>query len=63
MRNYGKYRKKKEEPYIYPHKHCAKCGKMMDETQGKWCKECYEKIKKKEKEEKSFFQKLKFWKK
>lgn len=62
MRDYGKY-KTEEKEYIYPHKHCANCGKMMDESQEKWCKECYEKIKKQKMEKRSFLDKLKFWKK
>jgi len=36
--------KKKAEPYIYPHKHCDKCGEMITEA-FKFCPECYEKSK------------------
>jgi len=40
--------KKKTETYIYPHKHCKKCGEMIDEGFS-YCKECYKALKEKKK--------------
>ncbi|MFW9864913.1 MAG: hypothetical protein ACFFEN_02355 [Candidatus Thorarchaeota archaeon] len=41
MSKFERY-KKKTEPYIYPHKHCDKCGAMIKEA-FRYCPECYEK--------------------
>jgi predicted nucleic acid-binding Zn ribbon protein len=44
--------KKKEEIYIYPHKHCKKCGEMVSEA-FTYCPECYKTLK--EKKKRKFF--------
>ena len=46
--------KKKSEPYVYPHKHCEKCGEMIEESM-RFCANCYEKIKTKKEKKKSRF--------
>ena len=45
MSKFERY-KKGDKQYIYPHKHCEKCGQMIDEGLT-YCPECYEKVKKK----------------
>ena len=35
-------RHKKTSSYIYPHKHCAKCEKLIEESYT-YCPECYKK--------------------
>ncbi|MFX1500750.1 MAG: hypothetical protein ACFFDH_07275 [Promethearchaeota archaeon] len=40
--------KKKTEMYIYPHKHCKKCGEMISEA-FTYCPECYKILKEKKK--------------
>ncbi|TFG08744.1 MAG: hypothetical protein EU539_01465 [Promethearchaeota archaeon] len=56
MSKFERYKKKDEDYYVYPHKHCQKCGAMIDESVS-YCADCYEKIK--EKKEKKRFR----WKK
>jgi predicted nucleic acid-binding Zn ribbon protein len=50
-------RYKKEEQYIYPHKHCKRCGELIKESFS-YCSTCYKEIKEKE-EKKGFFKKIK----
>jgi len=38
--------KKTNELYIYPHKHCDKCGEMIEEANN-YCSECYKKMQQK----------------
>jgi predicted nucleic acid-binding Zn ribbon protein len=40
--------KKKDDTYIYPHKHCKKCGEMISEALT-YCTNCYEKMQEKKK--------------
>ena len=47
MSKFERY-KKKAETYIYPHKHCKKCGEMVSEA-FTYCPECYETLKAKKK--------------
>jgi len=56
LSKFERYKKKSEE-YIFPHKHCERCGKMIKESY-KYCPECYEILKEKEKK-KGFFKKIK----
>ncbi|MFX1377777.1 MAG: DUF2116 family Zn-ribbon domain-containing protein [Promethearchaeota archaeon] len=39
---------KKAEIYIYPHKHCKKCGEMITEA-FTYCDKCYTSLKEKKK--------------
>ena len=55
MSKFERY-KKKSEPYIYPHKHCKKCGEMIKET-FTYCSECYEQLK--QKKERKWFKRTK----
>ncbi|MFX0009889.1 MAG: hypothetical protein ACFE9R_06220 [Candidatus Hermodarchaeota archaeon] len=43
MSKYDRY-KKSSEGYIYPHKHCKKCGQMIEEA-FTYCPDCYIKMK------------------
>ncbi|MFX0038428.1 MAG: DUF2116 family Zn-ribbon domain-containing protein [Promethearchaeota archaeon] len=55
MSKFERY-KKKVETYIYPHKHCKKCGEMI--TEGlTYCNECYTSLK--EKKKRRFFRRKK----
>ncbi|MFX0104019.1 MAG: DUF2116 family Zn-ribbon domain-containing protein [Candidatus Hodarchaeota archaeon] len=47
MSKFERY-KKAVEVYIYPHKHCKKCGEMISEAFS-YCPKCYEKLKEKKK--------------
>ncbi|MDX1798961.1 MAG: DUF2116 family Zn-ribbon domain-containing protein [Candidatus Lokiarchaeia archaeon] len=38
----------KADTYIYPHKHCKKCGAMITEA-FTYCTDCYNSLKKKKK--------------
>ncbi len=38
--------KKSTQNYIYPHKHCKRCGQMIEEAHT-YCSQCYNKIKQK----------------
>jgi len=44
--------KKKTEEDIYPHKHCKRCGEMIEDA-FTYCSDCY--IKMKEKKEKKWY--------
>ncbi|MFX1596602.1 MAG: hypothetical protein ACFFBK_11125, partial [Promethearchaeota archaeon] len=48
--------KTKSDIYIYPHKHCKKCGEMISEA-FTYCPECYKTLK--EKKKRRFFRKKK----
>ncbi|TFF85997.1 MAG: DUF2116 family Zn-ribbon domain-containing protein [Promethearchaeota archaeon] len=48
---------KKTESYIYPHKHCKKCGKMIKESYT-FCPECY-KVLQEDKKKKGLINKMK----
>ena len=52
MSKFDRHKQKKSGAYIYPHKHCQKCGEMIDEKYS-YCKDCYKLIKEK-KEKKRF---------
>ena len=43
MSKYERYKKQSVE-YIYPHKHCKKCEKMIDDGIT-YCSECYTTLK------------------
>ena len=45
MSKFERYKKIAEED-IYPHKHCKRCGEMIEEAYN-YCSNCYEKIKEK----------------
>ena len=45
MSKYDRH-KKKVDDYIYPHKHCKKCGQLIEEAYT-YCPNCYEKLKQK----------------
>ena len=47
MSKFERY-KKGMEAEIYPHKHCKKCGQMIDESVS-YCEECYKKMQEKKK--------------
>ncbi|MFX0058722.1 MAG: DUF2116 family Zn-ribbon domain-containing protein [Candidatus Hodarchaeota archaeon] len=47
MSKFERYTKQTEE-YIYPHKHCKKCGEMIEEGYN-YCPDCYKKMKEKKK--------------
>ena len=47
MSKYERYKKQSVE-YIYPHKHCKKCDKMIDEGIT-YCSECYSNLQEKKK--------------
>ncbi|MFX1321235.1 MAG: DUF2116 family Zn-ribbon domain-containing protein [Promethearchaeota archaeon] len=54
MSKFDRY-KKKAEVYVDPHKHCKKCGQMIDEGIS-YCPECYQAMKNKKR-------KKRFWRK
>ncbi|MFX0071736.1 MAG: hypothetical protein ACFFAO_11665 [Candidatus Hermodarchaeota archaeon] len=56
MSKFERYKKKGEDYYVYPHKHCQRCGAMIDESIT-YCPDCYKKIK--EKKEKKRFRRKK----
>ena len=59
MSKFEKYKKKNE--WIYPHKHCLKCNKMISETKD-YCDICLQKIKQEKKEKEmrgSIFKRIK----
>jgi len=37
---FERHSKKGESYYVYPHKHCQKCGQMIEESSN-YCPECY----------------------
>ncbi|MFX1303295.1 MAG: DUF2116 family Zn-ribbon domain-containing protein [Promethearchaeota archaeon] len=47
MSKFERY-KQKADVYIYPHKHCKKCGEMISEAHS-YCAECYKNLKEKKK--------------
>jgi len=47
LSKYERYKKKSEE-YIYPHKHCKKCGQIIEEGIT-YCSDCYKKLQEKKK--------------
>ncbi|MFW9772979.1 MAG: DUF2116 family Zn-ribbon domain-containing protein [Candidatus Thorarchaeota archaeon] len=47
MSKFERYKKQAEE-YIYPHKHCKKCGQLIEEAYS-YCSDCYSKLKEKKK--------------
>ena len=57
LSKFDRYKKKTEE-YIYPHKHCKRCGQMIEEAYT-YCPECYRKIKEKEKRKRFRFKRKK----
>ncbi len=46
MSKFDRYKKQQGTEYIYPHKHCAKCGEMIEESIT-YCSNCYEQLKQK----------------
>ena len=48
--------KKKADSYVYPHKHCQKCGEMIEEEVN-YCPDCYNLIQEKKKKKKKRFRK------
>ncbi len=48
MSKFDRYKKQQGEQYIYPHKHCSKCGEMIEEALT-YCAKCYEQLKQKKK--------------
>jgi len=43
---------KREKPYIYPHKHCVICGKMLEMDYPRpYCRKCREEYEKRKKAE------------
>lgn len=47
MSKFERYQKRVEED-IYPHKHCKRCGEMIEEAYN-YCSNCYEEMKRKKK--------------
>ncbi|MBD3211120.1 MAG: DUF2116 family Zn-ribbon domain-containing protein [Candidatus Lokiarchaeota archaeon] len=47
MSKFERY-KKNSETYIYPHKHCQRCGEMIKESYT-YCPDCYKLLKEKKK--------------
>lgn len=56
MSKFERYKKKGESSYIYPHKHCQKCGQMTDESVN-YCPDCYNIIQEKMNKKKKRFRK------
>ncbi len=54
MSKFERYRKQIEED-IYPHKHCKRCGEMIEEAYT-YCSDCYDKLK--QKKEKKWYKRL-----
>ncbi len=52
MSKFDRY-KKKTESYIYPHKHCQKCGQIIKELDN-YCTDCYKLLKERKKKKKRF---------
>ena len=63
LSKFDRYKKNGESYYIYPHKHCQKCGQMIEESMT-YCTECYNKIQERKKTKKrfDFFKKFNFFK-
>ena len=52
MSKFERYKRKGESYYVYPHKHCQKCGQMIEESVN-YCSECYKVLKEKKEKKKS----------
>jgi predicted amidophosphoribosyltransferase len=52
MSKFERHGKKGESYYVYPHKHCQKCGQMIEESVN-YCSECYKELKEKKEKKKS----------
>jgi predicted amidophosphoribosyltransferase len=52
MSKFERHTKKGESYYVYPHKHCQKCGQMIEESLN-YCPECYKELKEKREKKKS----------
>ena len=48
LSKFERYKKQHGTQYIYPHKHCAKCGEMIEESVS-YCPDCYEQLKQRKK--------------
>jgi len=48
LSKFERYKKKGDSYYVYPHKHCKKCGQMIEESLT-YCPECYKIIQEKKK--------------
>ena len=48
MSKFERYKKKGDSYYVDPHKHCKKCGQMIEESLT-YCPECYKIIQEKKK--------------
>ncbi len=49
MSKFDRYKKQQgTQQYVYPHKHCTKCGEMIEESIN-YCNTCYEQMKQKKK--------------
>jgi len=51
LSKFDRYKKKGESYYVYPHKHCQKCGQMIDESVT-YCSDCYKELKEKKNKKK-----------
>lgn len=58
MSKFDRYKKKGEDYYVYPHKHCQACGQMIDESLT-YCEDCSKKIqeRKEKKKKRNLFKK------
>lgn len=52
MSKFERHTKKGESYYVYPHKHCQKCGQMIEESSN-YCPECYKELKEKKEKKKA----------
>ena len=52
MSKFERYKKRGESYYVYPHKHCQKCGQMIEESIN-YCTDCYKELKEKKEKKKS----------
>ncbi len=52
MSKFERHTKKGESYYVYPHKHCQKCGQMIEESVN-YCSECYKELKETKEKKKS----------
>jgi predicted nucleic acid-binding Zn ribbon protein len=46
LSKFDRYKKQAGTQYIYPHKHCTKCGEMIEESMT-YCPQCYQLMKQK----------------
>jgi predicted amidophosphoribosyltransferase len=53
LSKFDRYKKDGESYYVYPHKHCQKCGQMIEENLT-YCSECYNKLQERKKKKKKF---------